>query len=140
MQRRDFLAVLGNGALAACASADPVAPLVDLEAGVEVSGNVVTVSLIAQPALARAGGQLISLRAGVIVLHPTIDRYRAFTSICTHAGCGITKVERGEMVCPCHGSRYDGSGLVVAGPAPMPLVEYPVVVDASVLRVTLLRA
>lgn len=44
----------------------------------------------------------------------------AMSATCTHLGCAIAKVEWGYQ-CPCHGSKYDSSGRVLAGPAPTPL-------------------
>lgn len=40
-----------------------------------------------------------------------------YSSHCTHLGCKIDQVERGHLVCPCHGSEYDLSGKVLKGPA-----------------------
>jgi ubiquinol-cytochrome c reductase iron-sulfur subunit len=40
--------------------------------------------------------------------------------ICTHLGCIPLKTDDGYL-CPCHGSRYDLSGRIVAGPAPLNL-------------------
>jgi Rieske Fe-S protein len=39
---------------------------------------------------------------------------------CTHLGCRVHPVDAG-FVCPCHGSRYDREGNVIAGPARHPL-------------------
>lgn len=39
---------------------------------------------------------------------------------CTHLGCTVT-VTAGELVCPCHGSRFDRRGNVLRGPAEKPL-------------------
>ena len=36
---------------------------------------------------------------------------------CTHLGCTINQTEKGQLVCPCHGSAYDLAGNVVKGPA-----------------------
>jgi cytochrome b6-f complex iron-sulfur subunit len=44
----------------------------------------------------------------------------AMSAACTHLGCAVARVEWGYQ-CPCHGSKYDSSGLVVAGPAPRAL-------------------
>ena len=47
--------------------------------------------------------------------------------VCTHLGC-IPLANSGETegwTCPCHGSKYDGSGRVTRGPAPKNL-EVPV--------------
>ena len=50
------------------------------------------------------------------------DGFRALSSVCTHLGC-ITRYRAGEEIigCPCHGSRFDLDGEVLAGPAPRPL-------------------
>ncbi len=50
------------------------------------------------------------------------DGFRALSSVCTHLGC-ITRYQpsAGIIACPCHGSRYNLDGEVLAGPAPRPL-------------------
>jgi len=45
----------------------------------------------------------------------------AVSAVCTHLGCIVSRVENGYF-CPCHGSRFDRAGKVVAGPAPRPLI------------------
>lgn len=47
------------------------------------------------------------------------DGFRALSAVCTHLGC-ITRYQAGEgiITCPCHGSRFDLDGEVIAGPAP----------------------
>jgi cytochrome b6-f complex iron-sulfur subunit len=51
--------------------------------------------------------------------------FYAMSSICTHLGC-ITgwKADEGIIACPCHGSRFDREGNVIAGPAPRPLPRF----------------
>ncbi len=59
--------------------------------------------------------------AGVFVLRDA-KGLRALSATCTHLGCTVrTDRETGGFVCPCHGSRYDKEGKVVAGPAPASL-------------------
>ncbi len=41
----------------------------------------------------------------------------AITSVCTHLGCLVAMSDKGFQ-CPCHGSKYDRDGKVIAGPAP----------------------
>ena len=44
----------------------------------------------------------------------------AMSAVCTHLGCAVSRVEWGYQ-CPCHGSKFDPSGRVLAGPAPQSL-------------------
>ncbi|MBI5516742.1 MAG: Rieske 2Fe-2S domain-containing protein [Deltaproteobacteria bacterium] len=42
----------------------------------------------------------------------------AFTAVCTHSGCVVdSPAADGISTCPCHGSRFDGQGSVLRGPA-----------------------
>ncbi|MDF2439726.1 MAG: cytochrome b6-f complex iron-sulfur subunit [Abditibacteriota bacterium] len=61
----------------------------------------------------------------------------ALNALCTHVGCTVvwqtkanagahTKVQAGELRCPCHGSRFDSKGRVLQGPATRPLAKYDV--------------
>merc|ERR1711988_646285 len=51
----------------------------------------------------------------------TLQNY-ALNAVCTHLGCVVpwNKVAN-QFQCPCHGSRYDATGKVVRGPAPLSL-------------------
>jgi cytochrome b6-f complex iron-sulfur subunit len=40
----------------------------------------------------------------------------AYSLTCTHLGCTIEKDGEG-FACPCHGSRFDKNGMILAGPA-----------------------
>jgi thiosulfate dehydrogenase [quinone] large subunit len=52
------------------------------------------------------------------VVQPTKGQYKAFSAICSHAGCTV-QFQSGGFICPCHGSQFDGtSGAVLNGPAP----------------------
>jgi cytochrome b6-f complex iron-sulfur subunit len=44
----------------------------------------------------------------------------AVSSVCTHLGCTVARSTDG-FHCPCHGSKFDAAGKVVAGPAPRAL-------------------
>ncbi|MFB7243001.1 FeS-binding protein [Streptomyces populi] len=103
--------VAGLG-LAACsggsgggAPATPTAPVV-LGAGSEVS---------------RGGAQLYQDQ-NVVVSRAEDGSLKAFSSICTHAGCAINKLRGTTLVCPCHGSEFDAkTGKVLRAPATVPL-------------------
>ncbi len=49
-----------------------------------------------------------------------------YSPICTHLGCGYRwEGEEKKFKCPCHGSVYDVTGAVLAGPAPRRLDILP---------------
>lgn len=55
---------------------------------------------------------------------------KVLSNRCTHAGCRINQEINGELVCPCHGSRYESTtGKVLQGPAGMPLHAIPYSTD-----------
>lgn len=46
------------------------------------------------------------------------DEYQVFSAVCTHAGCRISQLSGEELVCSCHGSKYQlTTGRVTRGPA-----------------------
>jgi nitrite reductase/ring-hydroxylating ferredoxin subunit len=58
----------------------------------------------------------------VVVTHPDAGTYKGFSSICTHKGCEVGKVQDNVIVCTCHGSQFSASdGSVKNGPASAPL-------------------
>lgn len=54
------------------------------------------------------------------------------SAVCTHLGC-ITqwKPEQDLVACPCHGSKFEKGGRVVAGPAPRPLPYFAIRLTAD---------
>jgi Rieske Fe-S protein len=67
----------------------------------------------------------------MVVTQPTAGVFNGFSSVCTHAGCNVAKVVDANIVCPCHGSRYDLEGAVVKGPAGEPLERRAVTVNGD---------
>lgn len=59
------------------------------------------------------------------LVHPTTDGFRAFSAVCTHAGCTVAFDSSTDTFnCPCHGSVFNGrTGAVINGPATRPLPE-----------------
>ncbi|MFD3336975.1 Rieske (2Fe-2S) protein [Streptomyces sp. NPDC058700] len=72
------------------------------------------------------GGKIIAGK-GLVITQPKAGEFKAFSSKCTHAGCAVTSVKDGVIVCPCHQSHFDMSdGSVKSGPAPAPLPPEPI--------------
>src|SRR4051812_32048445 len=69
------------------------------------------------------------------LVHESSGDFRAFSAVCTHAGCTVQYDANAGFVCPCHGGRYDAnSGAVLAGPPPTPLTRLPVSVVNGTVR------
>jgi Rieske Fe-S protein len=67
----------------------------------------------------------------IVVTQPTAGVFKGFSAVCPHAGCNVSKVENGNIVCPCHGSRFSLEGAVVQGPAKDPLTPKAVSVQGD---------
>lgn len=63
------------------------------------------------------------------------------SSHCTHLGCRINRTEGSELVCPCHGSRFNLNGEPSQGPARERLRELPFTLDQTnaLIRVSVER-
>lgn len=69
----------------------------------------------------------------VVVTQPTAGVFRAFSAVCTHAGCTLAEVSDGTINCPCHGSKFNLDGTVANGPAARPLERKTVTVNGDVI-------
>ncbi|MEU6572863.1 Rieske (2Fe-2S) protein [Streptomyces sp. NPDC046805] len=97
----------GNGA---SADATPTAP-VELGAESEVA----------------KGSAALYRDHNVVVSRAGDGGLKAYSTICTHAGCAINKLQGTTLICPCHGSEFDArTGKVVQAPATEPLNELSV--------------
>ncbi|MGW0081709.1 Rieske (2Fe-2S) protein [Streptomyces sp. NPDC003393] len=73
------------------------------------------------------GGAKLYRDHNVVVSRDAGGALKAFSTVCTHAGCPINKLQDTTLICPCHGSRFDATtGEVVQSPATEPLVALPV--------------
>lgn len=121
-------AVVGAGILAACGQGRPEPG--DAAASAEAAGaGTVVVALADVPV-----GGAVAATVGdqdVLVTRPAEDEVHAFSAVCTHAGCTVAPGD-GELVCPCHQSRYAlTDAAVLGGPAPEPLAPVTVTVSGQ---------
>jgi ubiquinol-cytochrome c reductase iron-sulfur subunit len=93
-------------------------------------GSATPVVPDADPAQRNSIAVLVRLRGG-----GQGDQVRAYSGICTHAGCAVCAFRAAEstLICPCHRSIFDAAdgGRVVEGPASLPLPELPLGVDTD---------
>ena len=83
------------------------------------------------------GGGKILADKQVVVTQPTKGDFKAFTAVCTHQGCLVTKVQGGEIICPCHGSQFSiKDGSPTSGPAQSALASMNVSVEGDQISVS----
>ncbi len=89
--------------------------------------------------IAKAAVIIIKFGPGELT-HPTnmnwtVDNIVAYSKICTHVGCPVALYEQTthHILCPCHQSTFDApaGATVLFGPAPRPLPQLPMGVDAE---------
>lgn len=102
------------------------------DVAVMVRGNVIEVDTTRVPAWSTPGPDaraVVFLSVQLIVVRRGTADYLALSSVCPHAGCGVSVVQPPRLVCPCHGSEFDFGGRRLAGPAPSGLVTLPSTFD-----------
>lgn len=78
------------------------------------------------------GGGKVFADQDVVVTQPTAGDFKAFSATCTHQGCKVKSVADGQIVCPCHNSKFAvADGSVTSGPAKRPLPAKTVSVDGD---------
>ncbi|WP_433378362.1 Rieske (2Fe-2S) protein [Streptosporangium sp. CA-115845] len=78
------------------------------------------------------GGGKVFKDQKIVITQPAAGQFKAFSSVCTHQGCGVDKVVDGTIDCPCHGSKFKiADGSVANGPASKPLEEKAIKVDGD---------
>ncbi len=118
MNRRGFLVVLSRGSLATAVAL--VAGQVARFLSYQPAGAPPTVFPV---------GRLEDHPTGTLVYVSEAQAYvgcdaqglYALDAVCPHLGCLVERSEKGGFVCPCHASRFDPAGRVLAGPAGQPL-------------------
>ncbi len=100
------------------------------------SGGTTAKGTIGKAADVPVGGGKIYSGEKVVVTQPTKGDYKAFSAICTHQGCPVSKITGSDIECTCHGSAFSiKDGSVVKGPADKPLPELKVSVKGGEITV-----
>ncbi len=68
------------------------------------------------------------------VVYNRAGELSAYSLACTHLGCTV-ELDGDDFTCPCHGSRFDPDGGVLAGPAqkPLPRLRVEILEDGTVM-------
>jgi Rieske Fe-S protein len=95
--------------------------------------------VVAGSRLADVGGAaLVESTAGLFLIARTsTTTFAAIDAVCTHEGCTINGADGAAYVCPCHGSRYNRSGQVLAGPARASLRQFPTTFADGIVTIAL---
>ena len=105
--------------------------------GSGVSGSTTDGGPIAKTSEVPVGGGKIYKSQKVVVTQPTEGDFKAFSAICTHQSCVVTKISGEDIDCRCHGSKFSiKDGSVVNGPATKPLEAFKATVSGEDITVT----
>jgi Rieske Fe-S protein len=81
-----------------------------------------------------SNGGIVLSKQDVVLTRDDAGAVHAFSATCTHQGCQVTDVKGGQILCPCHGSKFDAkTGDVIAGPASRPLPTVNVTVEGNAI-------
>jgi cytochrome b6-f complex iron-sulfur subunit len=119
IDRRAFFAKIGLGSLGIAAAGTAafayefLSPNVLYEASPTVN--------VGKPENFAVDSVTLEVNSGIYLVHAA-EGFFALNAVCTHLGCLTTwNQELGIIACPCHGSKFDRTGVKIEGPAPKPL-------------------
>ncbi|MER6829725.1 Rieske (2Fe-2S) protein [Streptosporangium sp. NPDC000563] len=118
-----------SGGDTSATSASQAPEAAETSAGADPGGSA---NALAKTADIPEGGGKIFKDQKIVITQPAAGEFKAFSSVCTHQGCDVDKIEGDTIDCPCHGSKFkitDGS--VANGPATDPLEEKAIKVDGD---------
>ena len=140
MDRRTVLvtggALAAGSVLAACGSggASQGSAAGSGDAGAVTSTAPPPQGAVASVSAVPVGGGYVNTEVAVVVTQPEAGTYNAFTAVCPHQGCLVSKVVDNEIICPCHNSRFSAAdGAVISGPAQEGLAAAKVAVEGDAI-------
>jgi thiosulfate dehydrogenase [quinone] large subunit len=107
------------------------------------SGNSASVVIAQASAVAQNSAKTFTIPstgAPGVLIHLPDDRFVAYDTVCTHAGCIVDYNPTSQhLICPCHGATYDPAqqAAVLAGPTKIPLRSVVIHVDSATGAITL---
>jgi cytochrome b6-f complex iron-sulfur subunit len=135
MERRQFLKLFSVGWVA---SSLPVAiavstDLLPLTESANAQSN--RFQAIATVSELNKKGQILKLKTplgNVLIVRTAQKVLTAVDPACPHANCLVDwQKAANQFICPCHGSKFDGSGKILAGSAAKSLKTYPVKIQGD---------
>ena len=141
--RREFIFKTGTAA-AAIAVFVPVlgSKVFGMSRSVPANAGPITLNLTDSnfKALTQTGGALKipnTFDGGkpIIVVRSSEATVVAFSSKCTHLGCGLPLPVNNVITCPCHGATFTAAGKLIHGPASKDLTAYPATIEGSVITI-----
>jgi Rieske Fe-S protein len=123
------VAAVGAGALAACSTS--------LTSGDQGGNPGHTQPKTIKAAEVPVGGGTIYPDSVIVVTQPVAGQFKAFSAMCMHLGCVVSKVDQGKIICPCHGSEYNiTDGSVYQGPTTRALDPRTLTVNGDTLTIS----
>ncbi len=126
MRRRDFLALVGRGALWLTAGVTGAALWRYLSFAESTPPQIFVLD---EPAAYPPGTTTPVADGRSFIKHDERGLY-AINATCTHLGCTVKRANSG-FECPCHGSQFSTNGAVTHGPAAQPLNRARLSLDAT---------
>jgi nitrite reductase/ring-hydroxylating ferredoxin subunit len=81
------------------------------------------------------GGGTVVESAQLVITQPEEGTFKAFSAVCTHQDCLVSRVADQQIHCVCHDSFFSiADGSVLEGPATTPLPETSVIVAGTEVR------
>jgi len=118
INRRRFLTLVAQGSLTAAALA-AVGQVVRF-LSFQPPNSTTTIVPVGQPDIYPRDSLVYVAEARAYVGHD-MEGFYAVDAVCPHLGCLVERGEKGGFICPCHDSRFDAEGRLLAGPATQPL-------------------
>jgi len=107
---------LSNGFLLATVASATATPSPTASSSALIASNKVPVG---------SGVRVSSSVGALMIVQPRAGIFRAFSAVCTHAGCEVTEVTASQLVCTCHDSAFStADGAVLEGPARQALRQF----------------